>query len=105
MKNTTYKIVLVPIVSIFIMSIIFSYNYIYTIKSYHNKNIQEFTKSYNKEQYKKVKDDVDRIRNTISYVHKIYDETQDELEIMVLRRVNHIDMTNTDLTQQQRTLS
>ncbi|MCK5295199.1 MAG: cache domain-containing protein [Arcobacteraceae bacterium] len=95
MNKMTSKIILMPLIFIFLMSIMVSYTYIYLIKLHHNENIRNFTESYNEEQYKKIKNNVDGIRNTISYANKIYDETQSELKARVLRRINHINMINT----------
>lgn len=98
MRKETYKIIFVPIISIVIISIIFTYSDKFILKSYHEEIIKNFTEFYKKDQYNKIKTDVSRIINTINYIQKTYNGDINNLEGVILDRITQINMTDMPYT-------
>jgi PAS domain S-box-containing protein len=95
MKSTSFKtkIVLLPLVFILAVTLLTSLYYINVLQNYHKANIENFIEEYNKRQYAKIKDEVDRVIDFLEYA-TTYKGKLAEVEKKVLDRVNHIDMTS-----------
>ncbi len=90
-----YKIILLPIISIIVISVILNYNHIFSLKKYYKEHNKDIRDTYTKEQYNKIKDDVDNIINLIEHAKKTKFVTEMELEKRVLMRVGNMTMLHT----------